>query len=46
MNNDSAIKTKINNKVIPKGILVAIGGNEDKEHKLRIFTAMMSLVKK
>lgn len=30
----------------PKGILVAIGGNEDKEYELRILSAVLSLVKK
>lgn len=30
----------------PKGILVAIGGNEDKEYELRILSTILSLVKK
>ncbi|SMP72145.1 cyanophycinase [Anoxynatronum buryatiense] len=33
-------------RVIPKGLLVAIGGNEDKEYELHILTTILSLVKK
>ncbi|WP_422484285.1 cyanophycinase [Gudongella sp. DL1XJH-153] len=34
------------NRIIPKGLLVAIGGNEDKEHDLQIFNTILSLVNK
>lgn len=44
MNNNLSIIA--NKSIIPKGILVAIGGNEDKKHELKIFSTMMSLVKK
>lgn len=44
MNNNPSIK--VNQSIIPKGILVAIGGNEDKKYELKIFKTMMSLVKK
>jgi cyanophycinase len=32
--------------ILPKGLLVAIGGNEDKEYDLRILYTILSLVKK
>ncbi len=44
MNNDSSNIHENHN--VPKGLLVAIGGNEDKEHDLQIFTTILSLVKK
>lgn len=44
MDNNSTIK--VDNSIIPKGILVVIGGNEDKKYELKIFHTMMSLVKK
>ncbi len=34
------------NAVEPKGVLVAVGGNEDKEHDLYVLRRMVSLVKK
>ncbi len=44
MNNDSSFISK--NRIIPKGLLVAIGGNEDKEKDMQILTTILSLVKK
>lgn len=34
------------NIIIPKGLLVAIGGKEDKKHELQILSTILSLVKK
>lgn len=44
MNNDSSYIYE--NRIIPKGLLVAIGGNEDKEHDMQIFNTILSLVNK
>jgi cyanophycinase len=35
-----------NNAVLPKGVVVAVGGNEDKEHDLYVLRRMVSLIKK
>jgi cyanophycinase len=34
------------NAVLPKGVVVAVGGNEDKEHSLYVLRRMVSLIKK
>jgi cyanophycinase len=34
------------NAVMPKGVVVAVGGNEDKEHSLYVLRRMVSLIKK
>lgn len=36
----------INGGFIPKGLLVAVGGNEDKEHDLFVLRKIVSLIKK
>lgn len=35
-----------NTAVLPKGVVVAVGGNEDKEHDLCVLRRMVSLIKK
>lgn len=35
-----------NSAVLPKGVVVAVGGNEDKEHDLHVLRRMASLIKK
>ena len=37
---------KNNGVIVPKGLLVAVGGNEDKEHDLFVLRKIVSLVKK
>ena len=44
MNTQSILTRKQNFK--PKGLLVAIGGNEDKEYERHILSTILSLVKK
>jgi len=39
-------RRKIPDRRVPKGILIAIGGNEDKKNDKSIFTEMLSLIKK
>jgi cyanophycinase len=36
---------KLNGAVLPKGLLVAVGGNEDKEHDLFVLRKIVSLIK-
>ncbi len=36
----------LTNRIKPKGLLVVIGGNEDKENELQILSTILSLVKK
>ncbi len=40
------LTSKLKNRIIPKGLLVAIGGKEDKKHELQILSTILSLVKK
>lgn len=44
MNNDSS--SLLTNRNTPKGLLVAIGGNEDKRYELHILSTILALVKK
>ncbi|MCX6579296.1 MAG: cyanophycinase [Candidatus Aminicenantes bacterium] len=36
---------KLNGAVVPKGVVVAVGGNEDKEHDLLVLRRMVALIK-
>ncbi|MBC8179998.1 hypothetical protein H8E88_02630, partial [candidate division KSB1 bacterium] len=44
MNKANDLK-KNNGSLVPKGLLVAVGGNEDKEHDLLVLRKILSLIK-
>jgi len=36
---------QINSAIVPKGLIVAVGGNEDKEHDLFVLRKIVDLIK-
>ena len=43
---DNQLFSPLSSRIPPKGLLVAIGGNEDKKHEPQILSTILSLVKK
>ena len=37
---------KLNRVIVPKGLIIAVGGNEDKEHDLFVLRKIVGLIKK